>query len=240
MSTAQVAASVVSPLLLAAACVYFSPFISAVWALILERGRIGLAMPGKTVILITNLGPVPEVHVPFLDIPAAAPSPGIMFWTAVGTVVLGIISVLLRGKLTPVAFFLRAVVLVQVTALIYFFFWPLSFPYGIDDYTIAEMTAGFGVIILVPLVLGLIFYPFDFSLTKKIGLALIVTLHLGVLIPLQFTVHAYLIQKFSLLFMPVLFMLFGLLLEVTVGITLYGWGMSWAGRWEKSPLERVA
>ena len=82
----------------------------------------------------------------------------------------------------------------------------------------------------MPLVLAMIYFIFDFSLLRKLGLTLVVMLHLAVLIPFQFVIHAYIIHRFSLLFMPILFMLFGLLLEVSVGIAFYGWAMSWQSR----------
>jgi len=51
--------------------------------------------------------------------------------------------------------------------------------------------------------------------------------HLAVFLPLQAVVHAYVIYRGSLLTMPVLFLVFGVLLDVFVYVALYGWGMSW-------------
>lgn len=54
-------------------------------------------------------------------------------------------------------------------------------------------------------------------------------LHLWILIPMQYVAHAYLIHTFSLLYMPVLFLMFGLMIDVFVFIAFYAWGMSWEG-----------
>jgi hypothetical protein len=51
--------------------------------------------------------------------------------------------------------------------------------------------------------------------------------HLVVLLPLQAVVHAWIIHRASLLSMPLLFLLFGVLLILFVYVALYGWGMSW-------------
>jgi hypothetical protein len=48
-----------------------------------------------------------------------------------------------------------------------------------------------------------------------------------VLLPLQAAVHAWIIHRGSFLTLPVLFFLFGPLLDVFVYVALYGWGMSW-------------
>jgi hypothetical protein len=51
--------------------------------------------------------------------------------------------------------------------------------------------------------------------------------------PPQYLVHAAIVAKFSLLFLPVLFMIFGTLLDVSILIALYGWAMSWRDREER-------
>lgn len=229
MNGTQVALSVASPLILAAAWIYFGPVESAAWAVVMEFSRKALGMPGQTMVLVTNLGPIPEVRIPFFVIPASPPSSLTLFWTAVLTVVIAAVSLLGRDRLLPVAYLLRVVAFVQATAVVFFFFWPSSFPYGIDDYTIAEMIAGYGTVALTPLMFGLIFNIFDFSIFRKVALAALAMLHLAILIPFQFVIHAWIIHRFSLLFMPTLFMLGGLLLEVTVVVAFYGWGMSWRG-----------
>ena len=39
--------------------------------------------------------------------------------------------------------------------------------------------------------------------------------------------HVWLIHQGSLLLQPVLFLVFGLLVEILVLVAFYGWGMSW-------------
>jgi hypothetical protein len=50
--------------------------------------------------------------------------------------------------------------------------------------------------------------------------------HLAVLTPLQYLTHIYIISRGSSLFMPVLYIMFGLLPQVGVFIAFYSWGMS--------------
>ena len=98
-----------------------------------------------------------------------------------------------------------------------------------SGYLEVMLIAGFFLLPLVPVLLGFIYYIFDFSLSRRVGLTLIILVHLYILIPLQFMVHAYLMYHGSLLFMPLLFLVFGLPLDVLVFIAFYSWGMSLRG-----------
>ena len=90
--------------------------------------------------------------------------------------------------------------------------------------------AGATVVALVPIVLGLTYYIIDVGLLQKIGLTLAVMGHLLVFIPLQYALQSYVVAHGSLLFLPISFILFGLLPEIMIFIAFYGWGMSWPAR----------
>ena len=89
----------------------------------------------------------------------------------------------------------------------------------------------FGVILigLVPAVLGLTFYMFDFPAWKKLALTLLIMGHLVLFIPLQYLLHAWLLHC-SILFMPVLYFVCGPFLDVLIFVCFYSWGMSWQSR----------
>ena len=72
------------------------------------------------------------------------------------------------------------------------------------------------------------------------ALTLLVMLHLAVLLPFQYVLHAYLLHHFSLLLMPVLFTFFGPVIEVLICIALYGWGVSWKPAVEAEPPRMTA
>jgi hypothetical protein len=71
------------------------------------------------------------------------------------------------------------------------------------------------------------YFIFDFPLWQKLLLASMLLLHLAVFLPLQAVVHAWVVYRGSLLTLPMLFLVFGVLLDVFVYVALYGWGMSW-------------
>jgi hypothetical protein len=50
--------------------------------------------------------------------------------------------------------------------------------------------------------------------------------HLVLFVPQQYMLHVYLLHR-SVLFMPVLYFVFGPFLDVLAFIGFYSWGMSW-------------
>jgi hypothetical protein len=145
------------------------------------------------------------------------------------TLVTVIISLFCRGKMTPYGYLLRAAAFVQVVALTFFAFIPEHFPYSMSGYFEVMMIAGFFLLPLVPVLLGFIFYIFDHSLLARIGLTAMILVHFFLFIPLQFTAHAVVMYHGSELWMPLLFLVFGLPLDVLLFIVFYSWGMSWEG-----------
>ncbi|MBE9516644.1 MAG: hypothetical protein IME93_06665 [Proteobacteria bacterium] len=170
-----------------------------------------------------------KVYTPYLKLGAATPTN--MEWSVsvIITVITLIISFFLSERFIPVAYLLRALVFIQTISIIFFLFFSNYFPYSLASYHAVMMLAGLIFVGLVPLVYGLIYYIFDERLTKKIWLTTLTMFHLLLLIPLQYFAHAYLIHKFSLMYMPILFLMFGLMIDVFVLIAFYSWGMSWEG-----------
>jgi YaiO family outer membrane protein len=133
---------------------------------------------------------------------------------------------LVQKRNLPIAFALRLLCLVHASAL-FFFRTGRDFPYAIVDYTQVLQTAGMMVIGLVPLLYGMTFYPLDFSRGRKLAITLLAMLHLIVFVPVQYLVHALILQHLSLLYMPLLFWAFGLTVDVFLVIAFYGWAASW-------------
>ncbi|MDQ8160554.1 MAG: hypothetical protein P3B76_07700, partial [Gemmatimonadota bacterium] len=134
---------------------------------------------------------------------------------------------LLRGRFTPFAYLARALAVLQLTAQLWFTFATPPFAYNLPDYINGLLVCGVVILLLAPFLVAFTFYIFDFQLWQKAAMALMLLGHLAVLLPLQATVHAWLLHRFSLLALPILFLVFGVLLDVFVYVALYGWGMSW-------------
>jgi hypothetical protein len=171
-----------------------------------------------------------EFTVPYMHVPCGLPTT-FLWWAGIAvTIVLVLVSLLLPRRYLPISFFLRIVAFFQGCSQLFFAFWPEAFPYSAGGYIHTMLIAGLMIVPLVPVVLGFTYYLFDFSLGRKIGLTVMLMAHLALLIPLQYVAHAWIMYHASLLFLPVLFFVSGLPLNVLVFIAFYAWGFSWKNR----------
>ncbi|MEO8621602.1 MAG: hypothetical protein ABI625_11085 [bacterium] len=170
---------------------------------------------------------IADFTIPYFNTSAPLPSESVWWVALVVTALVLLVSFVLPPSWLPFAYLLRLVVLVQCTALAFFRVAPSRFPYDLPHYMSAMLAAGIAVMLVIPVLLALTFYVIDVGVLRKIVLTVVMLGHLLVFIPLQYAVHAWLVVHGTLLLLPVLFMLFGLLPEVMILIALYGWGMSW-------------
>lgn len=206
-------------------------FVARVWLEVLEFCRAAVGMAGFTSMVAYELGPF-SFEVPYLTFPSGLPT-NLLWWIGTAlTVVLVAVSLLTPKRYLPAAYFLRVVAFFQATSQVYFALWLHHFPYGGAGYVHGMLIAGLMFVSLVPLVLGFTYHVFDFSLGRKIYLVVIMILHLVVMIPFQYFMHAFVVYHLSLLFMPLMFFIFGLPANVMMFIALFGWGFSWRNKWD--------
>jgi hypothetical protein len=181
------------------------------------RAEIGLAEPHLTGFIR---------FVPYLRMEPVLPSAEAWWLTFAATLALFAASFLLPGRLIPIIYLLRGILLVPATALLYFDLLPARFPHTPDSYMQGLVTAGIALISTVPLLFGLTYYIFDFGLGKKALLTAMTIAHLGLFLPLQVLLQALFSQK-TVLFMPVLYIIFGMPVNILIIIALSSWGITW-------------
>jgi len=204
-------------------------FLSTVcqfWRGILVYGIRVLPLRADLGLAQHHLTPFLCFDIPFLRMETVLPSSQTWWLTCVATVALFAASFLLPSKMIPVMYLLRGILLVPATALLYFAFLPARFPHTPDSYMEGLVTAGIALISTVPLLFGLTYYIFDFGLLKKAFLTTITMIHLALFLPLQVLVQALFLQK-TVLFMPVLYIMFGMPINILIIIAFYSWGMTW-------------
>jgi len=213
--------------------------LSALWVAVLPM--VGRAWPHALAILVD--GGVPgrvvmtvyqpvgwmEVGVPSLALEAALPSGTLWMATLIVTVLVFAGSFLLPDRMVPFVYAIRALVLVQASALAVFLLRPESFPYSLTSYLEGMSVTGLAIATASIPVLGLTYFIQDVSWLHKLGLTVVVLAHSVVLVPLQYMAHGLLLHDGSLLFMPVLYLFFGVPLHVFSLVALFAWGMSWTG-----------
>lgn len=165
--------------------------------------------------------------VPMPQVGAGMPST-LQWWTGMLlSLILIACSVIVPRRYLPAAYLLRTVAFFQLTAQIFFHFWRDAFPYEPAGYVHGMLIASWFFLAVIPMVLGLTYYIFDFSLRQKIGLTILIMGHQVLLIPMQYAMQAYVMHAQSLLFMPLMFFVFSLPLNVVSFISFFGWGFSW-------------
>jgi hypothetical protein len=181
-----------------------------------------------------------NIYTPYVQLGAAVPNGAQWNVAVILTSIILVISLLLPDRLTPLAYLLRALALIHAIAIVYFTFWPQHYPYSLAGYHALMMLAGMAFIAIVPIVYGLTYYIFDVSLVKKLLITLGTMIYLGLVIPLQYFAQVYLIHTFSLLYMPILFLMFGLMIDVFLLIAFYAWAMSRGGKFHPNVDEHAA
>lgn len=210
------------------------PAVSRLWGHALAALVAALppgAVPAapRVVMAIQRVGPV-DVGVPSLVLPTVLPSPALVAATAAVVVLLAWATHLAPESWRPGAYFARALLIIQATAVAYFALWADHFPYTVAGYLEGMTATGLAVATAAVVVLGLTYYIQDVAVWRKALLTVLVLAYSVALVPLQYAVHGLVLAKASVLFLPVLYLFFGVPLHVFTLVALYAWGMSWPGR----------
>jgi len=202
------------------------PKVCQFWNRVLGLGISLLPLRASLGLAQHHLTPFLRFDIPFLRLEIVLPSSQTWWLTCAATAALFAATFFLPSKMIPVIYLLRGILLVPATSLFYFAFLPARFPHTPDSYMEGMVTAGIALISTVPLLFGLTYYIFDFGLMKKAFLTAITMTHLALFLPLQVLVQALFLQK-TVLFMPMLYIIFGMPINILIIIAFYSWGMTW-------------
>ncbi|MBL0170712.1 MAG: hypothetical protein IPP90_08255 [Gemmatimonadaceae bacterium] len=217
---------IVLPLLFSVAVfVLLDPLLEG-WRWMLDVVRAPLGLPGVVAARVVEIGPV-SVAIPYYTAEAQWPANLDLRSGWILVAALAVPGVLLRGRFTPLAYFLRALAVIQLTAQMWFSLAVPPFTYALSQYVAGLLVCGVVILLLAPVLVSFTYFIFDFQLWQKLLLVSMLLVHLAVFLPLQAIVHAWVLYRGTLLSMPILFLVFGVLLDVFVYVALYGWGMSW-------------
>jgi|SRR5581483_8712713 len=202
------------------------PSIGSLWRRLFALGLRVLPLQCELRTRLHSFAVGLAVPLPYYGFDPVMPSSGI--WAATFIAVLGIFALTfsLSPKLIPITYLVRCVLFVQASALAYFVAFPAQFPYSPGDYLDGLLTSGTVLIATVPLLFFFTYYIFPFSFFKKCALTLLTMVYLAIFLPFQLMLHALVLQK-SVMFMPVLYLVFGMPLEVLIVVAFYAWGMTW-------------
>jgi hypothetical protein len=203
------------------------PWLCRLWGYLLGNGMAILGLHAKLGLTERHITSYISFSVPYPRMEGIAPDARMWWSTAVVVGLAYAASCFFPQKATPVKYLLRAVLLIQSSALLYFLLSGASFPHTPDSYMEGLVSYKIALISFVPALFGLTYYIFIFSAFKKIALTIMAMAHLSLFLPLHILLQAMILEK-SVLFMPVLYIAFGLPLDIVIVLAFYSWGMSWA------------
>nr|WP_311530473.1 hypothetical protein [uncultured Ralstonia sp.] len=226
LSAPTLAGLVVVPVLFNLAVWQLRDELSAGWAAIFAFWLTKLEIAGAVVERATH-PTLFEIPLPHVDVAASLPDSVTWLVATAVTILVWLAALRLREKYLPLRYFLLFVLFIQITSLLFFAVAPERFPHSASGYIDGELKTEFGFLLLLPWGHALMYYVFDFSWPRKIGLTLMTLAFVVIAVPLQLTLHVYVLARCSLLLMPLLSFVLGPTLIVFGCIALYGWAMSW-------------
>ena len=209
--------------------VRYLPAVCRFWFAMFSYWAQALKLEASVSMMPQHWSKVVNVSLPFVAVQTGTISPVVWLVTLFLTMAAFAATYWFGEDHAPWAYIVRALVLIQGSALVYFSFASARFPHDIPTYTMGMLSFGVILIGMIPIVLAFTFYLFEFSFWKKLAISVLAMGHLTLFFPLQYVLHVYILHH-SILFMPLLYFAFGPFLDVLIFICLYSWAMSWRSR----------
>ncbi len=134
----------------------------------------------------------------------------------------------MSDRQTPLKYGLRVLCLIQSSALLFFMFSPSMFSYTVAGHLTTMLDAGYYLMLAVAPLLALGWGVLRVPTYQKLLYPLLMVAYFAVMVPHKALLHALILQHFSVLFMPILYLCFGAVFDLMVFVALYSWLASMA------------
>lgn len=212
--------------LLSFAWIVSLPWLCRMWGRVMGNGIRILGLHATLGFTEHHITRYLRFMIPYPRMAGIPPDSWTWWSTAAVVCLLAVASYFIPKSLTPVTYLLRAVLFIQFTALLYFLVAGARFPHTPDGYMEGLVTYQIALIAAVPTLFGLTYYIFNLGVIRKIALTVLTISYLALFLPVQILLQAMVLEK-TVLFMPVLYIVFGLPTDILIILAFYSWGMSW-------------
>ncbi len=154
---------------------------------------------------------------------AAPPSQELLLSTTALVALLYVAAGRWHERYQPLRVVVRAMCLVQGSACLFFAWFPARFPYAVHQHLSGLLQMGADFLMTVPLMLALGWGVLNLPWRLKLLGPLLVLTYFVVWLPHQVLLHAWVLHHGSVLFMPVLLLCLGPLLNGWIFVALYAW-----------------
>ena len=219
------AQTILLPLAMCGLLVWAKPLLLDFWRACLVFWSQGLALP-FTVSTQLDLAGHYAVRLKGTLGDAPMPTTFIMQIATVLTLVLLVVGLRMKNSRLPLRYPLLIIACVQGLSLMFFALSSTPFPYSIEQHCEELMTIGYIVMLATPFMLAMGYYILNQRLVIKVAHTLLILLFFTIMVPHQVLAQALIMQHFSVLFMPVLYICFSAVLDALVFVALYSWAVS--------------
>lgn len=129
----------------------------------------------------------------------------------------------MSDRQVPLKYLVRLLCVVQASALLFFMFVPTSFPYSMTGHLASLLNAGYYLMLAIPPLLALGWGVLRIPLHQKLLYPALMLAYFAFMLPHKALLHAVVVQHFSALYMPLLYLCFGAVLDLMVFVALYSW-----------------
>lgn len=221
----EIAVDVALTLLMLAAVYGAWPFVLAFWHGSLQFWLERVQVLGQEVSLS-------EVQLPWvasaISLAADDVLPSALQWWGGVAVMLGALalSFIISRERLPLVYLLRTLAFIQATSLVYFYLWPARLPVTLGKFGTDMIQMVGSMLFIVPLMHVLTLYIFRMSLWRKLLTTLVSVVYLALCLPPHLSLLIWLMQKGSVLLLPMTYFVLMLLPYIMVLIAIYGYSLS--------------
>lgn len=129
----------------------------------------------------------------------------------------------MSDRQVPLKYLVRLLCVVQASALLFFMFVPTNFPYSMTGHLASMLNAGYYLMLAIPPLLALGWGVLRVPLHQKLLYPALMLAYFALMLPHKALLHAVVVQHFSALYMPLLYLCFGAVLDLMVFVALYSW-----------------
>ena len=219
-------AIVLVPVLLNAALWKWHPQLLALWQEMLQAAARFAGVASGVSDRDVSIGQL-HLLVPTLELTASAPS-ATQGWMAAGVAAaVGAGAFALPQRFLPLAYAARLFAVLMGLTLLQFLLMPESFPHRLSGHVSTHLVMMLGLIAATPWLFALTYGIMGAGWLRQAALATLALAFLVVAAPLQAAAHAVVLHLGSLVWLPALFLLLGVLPVMMAMVALYAWAMTW-------------
>jgi len=159
-------------------------------------------------------------NISLVDVPGTLPSSLVSFVNLfVSFVLIILLPFVKRGR--NIAIYVVFLAIINLISALFFTLAPFEFPYTVKEFSELYIKTEISMWLFIPLILGMAFLPLPASIFPKFILIVFALVYSVIFGTLRYIIFLYIISKFSVIYMALLFFAFGPLIDFVYIVGIY-------------------